>query len=616
MNQEKFLKAATFTPQLLNSPSAWLGHLPFAAWIIQEIKPRIFVELGTHYGHSYFSFCQSVVEGGVLTKCYAVDAWTGDEHAGTYDDEIFARVNAHNTEHFARFSRLLRMTFDEAVNYFSDGSIELLHIDGLHTYEAVRHDFETWLPKLAPGAIVMFHDSNVRERNFGVWKLWEELKLLYPNNIEFLHSHGLGVLQLNNAPHGKFLELLQTNADEKNRIIDYFSALGARQSERYELSELKRHASNLNQVIMDKDAYVNHMHQEVESLKQVITTKDAEVNSIKNSLSWRVTQPLRFLRGQLRRFKRITGLGSHRHDASGISHANITAQHAVTARPSLWQPPLSRFEMICGSLNLKGWGVEVGPSYNPVLPKKQGYSVVVVDHMSADELREKYKVWNVDTSQVEDVDIVWKDGPFAAAFEKQDHFDFIVASHVIEHIPDPIRFLQECEKILNSEGKISLVVPDKRFCFDYYQPLTTTGEWVEAYLENHKVHPLRKHFNHFAYAVTKGGAIAWGESGDSKVTLQDHTLRDAMSAAEKQHLSDDYHDTHGWYFTPESFCMVLRELQDLGLVNFSIHTLYPTNGFEFFVTLARLQRDTALQLSKAEQQALVQAALNPYPVKN
>jgi hypothetical protein len=145
------IDAALFKPHSLQYPGAWVGHLPFAAWVIGDVTPRIFVELGVYSGNSYFSFCQSVLERGLATKCYAVDTWVGDEHSSEYGEDVFVYVNAYNGKHFAAFSKLLRMTFDEAVKGFEDESIDLLHIDGLHTYEAVRHDFETWLPKLAPG---------------------------------------------------------------------------------------------------------------------------------------------------------------------------------------------------------------------------------------------------------------------------------------------------------------------------------------------------------------------------------------------------------------------------------------------------------------------------------
>lgn len=335
MIPNNLIAAASFTPNSLKAPNAWVGHLPFAAWVMQEVSPGIFVELGTHSGNSYFSFCQSAVETGLSTKCYAVDTWQGDDHAGQYSEEVFDKVNAYNQEHYAGFSTLLRMTFDDAVVSFADKSIGLLHIDGMHTYEAVCHDFETWLPKLADGAVVIFHDTNVRGNNFGVWQLWKELQACYPNNIEFLHSHGLGVLQLNNAPGDKKLDWLQPNSPEKQRLTDYFSAIGSRQLERFELKMLKEHADNLtqameeqeqrifslNEAVAERDVQVVSLNQsvvelnhsvaerdmqnlslnqsvverdlQIVSLKQTLVGRDAQISDLYNSTSWRVTRPLR-----------------------------------------------------------------------------------------------------------------------------------------------------------------------------------------------------------------------------------------------------------------------------------------------------------------------------------
>ena len=295
MNLNNLLAISAFSPKSLQTPDAWIGHLPFAAWLTQEVKPKVFVELGTHTGNSYFSFCQAVAENDLPTKCFAVDTWQGDEHAGHYNDDVFAKVNDYHQTHYADFSRLLRMTFDEATSYFSDASIDLLHIDGLHTYEAVSHDFDSWLPKLAPGAIVMFHDTNVLERNFGVWKLWEELQTHYPNHLEFIHSNGLGVLQIKNTTHEKTLSWLQPDSSEQKQLISYFSTLGSWQLQRYDLALIKAQKADqyqqlikLNQDIIDRD----------KQIENVITERDTAVWNffeIRRTSSWKVTAPLRFL---------------------------------------------------------------------------------------------------------------------------------------------------------------------------------------------------------------------------------------------------------------------------------------------------------------------------------
>jgi hypothetical protein len=175
--------------------SAWVEHIPFAFWIIEVLQPKVVVELGVHTGTSYFAFCQAVDRLNLETVCYGIDTWKGDEHAGFYSEEIYSKVAGYNASRYSKFSTLIRSTFNDAKNYFIDRAVDLLHIDGAHTYEAVKEDFESWLPKLSSRAIVIFHDINVRERNFGVFRLWDELKEQY-RHFQFDFGFGLGVLAL------------------------------------------------------------------------------------------------------------------------------------------------------------------------------------------------------------------------------------------------------------------------------------------------------------------------------------------------------------------------------------------------------------------------------------
>jgi hypothetical protein len=179
-------------------PSAWYGHVPFAHWIVTSIRPATIVELGTHYGASYSAFCEAVLRSGLKARCFAVDTWEGDQHTGYYGEGVFDEFRRFNDARYGSFSTLLRARFDEAAERFADRSIDLLHIDGLHTYEAVKHDFETWLPKMTDAGIVLLHDIMVHGNEFGVYKLWDELQARYPS-FAFTHCHGLGVVAVGPA---------------------------------------------------------------------------------------------------------------------------------------------------------------------------------------------------------------------------------------------------------------------------------------------------------------------------------------------------------------------------------------------------------------------------------
>jgi GT2 family glycosyltransferase len=234
-----------WTPERLGKPSAWWGHVPFAFWLIAKCEPRLLVELGTHYGVSYAAFCEAISRLRLATRCYAVDNWVGDPHAGIYGEDVYAELKSFHDSRYGAFSQLLRSSFDGACNDFFDGSIDVLHIDGFHTYEAVKRDFDTWRPKLSDRAVVLFHDTNERQPDFGVWRFFEELKREAPA-FEFLHGHGLGVVALGRETPQAIRQLCGLiDTGEVADIRKRFTHLGERWVEMQEKLLLAEHATAL-----------------------------------------------------------------------------------------------------------------------------------------------------------------------------------------------------------------------------------------------------------------------------------------------------------------------------------------------------------------------------------
>ena len=269
---------------------AWIGHLPFAFWIIEALTPSTFVELGTHYGNSYFAFCQAVDRLGLSTACFAVDKWKGDEHAGFYGDEVFAAVNTYNANNYSGISTLVRSTFDEALPHFEDGTIDLLHIDGHHTFEAVRHDFESWLPKLSKRAVVLFHDTNVRFGSFGVNKYFAKLKAEYPW-FEFNHSHGLGVLGVGSEQPENVKHLFHTadSASATGALHQIFARLGQACIDLGEAQIVQKRVLDLEAQIGAKNQEIAeclaNTSQERESLSERIAQLQTERANLENQLA-------------------------------------------------------------------------------------------------------------------------------------------------------------------------------------------------------------------------------------------------------------------------------------------------------------------------------------------
>jgi SAM-dependent methyltransferase len=236
--------------------------------------------------------------------------------------------------------------------------------------------------------------------------------------------------------------------------------------------------------------------------------------------------------------------------------------------------------------NASGFGLEIGLQARGLVPKRDGYNVKIADWYSTDELRSHFKrVPDVDEAKIEEVDYITAGKSLSDAIPERGVFDYIIASHVIEHVPDLVQFLKDCEALLRPSGCLVLAVPDKRFTFDVLRPLTSLGDVMQAHLYQYSKHPPGKILDYYAYAACRDGGYIWGPEHAGPLTFK-YSMSEARRKFDEATHESDYIGMHGWTFVPASFRLLMNDLMELGEIGL-LETAFGTMPPEFFIALSR-----------------------------
>jgi SAM-dependent methyltransferase len=268
-------------------------------------------------------------------------------------------------------------------------------------------------------------------------------------------------------------------------------------------------------------------------------------------------------------------------------------------------------------------GLEIGPLASPRVRKDEG-PIRYLDHASTVELRRKYASdagMRGRLDEIVDVDyVVGAHMTIADAVDGDAPFDYVIASHVIEHIPDPVGWLAEVAQVLRPGGILALVIPDKRYCFDINRSLTEISDLIDANLRHLRQPSYRQAYDFYSKAI--GGivdtAAVWAGVADYSSTVrQDFDDPDiaALDACRRMQSSDEFVDVHCSVFTPDSFLTLFDKLARLDLIDFELASLHPTvvNTMEFNVNFRKLDSQGDRSKVRAAQLASLARVRTQHP---
>jgi SAM-dependent methyltransferase len=201
---------------------------------------------------------------------------------------------------------------------------------------------------------------------------------------------------------------------------------------------------------------------------------------------------------------------------------------------------------------------------------------------------------DVDTTRIPDIDFVLHDGEHLRSIPDATAgagpFQWVMASHVIEHVPDLIGWLDEVAQITADGGRLVLAVPDRRYCFDVHRPGTTVGQMLQAHELGETVPSIRAVYDSERGHVATDPREVWAGRPPG-YEARSYTLEFVQEQVARARAGA-YVDAHVWTFTPGTFVEQVIELRELGLSEWAVESWQPTlpNEVEFYAVLQRLPR--------------------------
>jgi len=166
-------------------------------------------------------------------------------------------------------------------------------------------------------------------------------------------------------------------------------------------------------------------------------------------------------------------------------------------------------------------------------------------------------------------------------------YDWVIANHVLEHVPNPILWLRILHRLTGPRGRVFLSLPDRRYTFDYHKAETDAVDWIAAYERGAEMPDRYTIMRNLFYHCVNRAESAWA-GVPARYPAARPSIMEARERAEA--LAETYHDTHCSVFTSDSFCTLITDLGDPGLVPWRVARLQPVaqDTAEFRVVLEKL----------------------------